>query len=149
MIIDKLGEFGDDFDIAEAAGTLLFTNQIDLGVAGRDPGAGQPVYLVIAITESVSTGSSPTIEFRLRSDDSATIHATTSSGHFTTGAIAAASLTAGTKLVFALPHAGAVPYERYLGLQAIVAVATTTTGKASAFLSLDPAGWKAYADATN
>jgi hypothetical protein len=149
MIVDKLAEFGEDFDIAEAAGTLLFTNQIDLGAAGRDIGNGRTVYLVIAITESVSTGSSPTINFRLRSDDSAAIHATTSSAHFETGAIAAASLTAGTRLVFALPQANAVPYERYLGLQAVIATATTTTGKASAFLSLDPTGWTAIADAAN
>ena len=149
MIVDKLTEFGEDFDIAEAAGTLLFTNQIDLGAAGRDIGAGQQVFLCIFITETVSTGSSPTVNFRLRSDDSAAIHASTSSAHFETGAIAAASLTAGTKLVFALPHAGGVPYERYLGLQAVIATATTTTGKASAFLSLDPTGWKPYADAAN
>jgi len=149
MIVDKLAEFGEDFDIAEAAGTLLFTNQIDLGAAGRDIGNGQTVFLVICITESVSTGSSPTINFRLRSDDTASIHATTSSAHFETGAIAASALTAGTRLVFALPQGGAVPYERYLGLQAVIATATTTTGKASAFLSLDPANWAAIADASN
>lgn len=149
MIVDKLTEFGEDFSLAAAAGTLLFTNQIDLGAAGQDPGAGQQVYLIICITESVSTGSSPTVNFRLRSDDTASTHATTSSGHFETGALAAASLTAGTELVFALPQSNAAPYERYLGLQAVVAVATTTTGKASAFLSLDPTGWKPYADAAN
>jgi len=149
MIVDKLTEFGDDFSLAAVASTLLFTNQIDLGAAGVDPGAGQPVYLCIHITEAVSTGSSPTINFRLRSDDTASIHATTSSAHFETGAIAAASLTAGTKLVFALPQTNAVAYERYLGLQAVIATATTTTGKASAFLSLDPTGWKPYADAAN
>lgn len=149
MIVDKLTEFGEDFSLAAVASTLLFTNQIDLGAAGRDPGAGQQVYLVICITESVSTGSSPTVNFRLRSDDTAATHASTSSAHFETGAIAAASLTAGTELVFALPQANAVPYERYLGLQAVIGTATTTTGKASAFLSLDPTGWKPYADASN
>lgn len=149
MIVDKLTEFGEDFSLASTAGTLLFTNQIDLGAANQDIGNGQTVFLVITITESVSTGSSPTINFRLRSDDSAVIHASTSSAHFETGAIAASALTAGTRLVFALPQAGAIPYERYLGLQAVVATATTTTGKASAFLSLDPANWKAIADATN
>lgn len=149
MIIDKLVEFGTAFDIAEAAGTLLFTNQIDLGAANLDIGQGQPVYLCIHIIEAVSTGSSPTINFRLRSDDSASIHATTSSAHFETGAIAAASLTAGSKWVYALPMGNGVPYERYLGLQAVIATATTTTGTATAFLSLDPEGWKAYADATN
>lgn len=149
MIVDKLTEFGEDFSLASTAGTLLFTNQIDLGAANQDIGNGQQEYLVIVITESVSTGSSPTINFRLRSDDSAAIHASTSSAHFETGAIPAANLTAGTRLVFALPLAGAVPYERFLGLQAVVAVATTTTGRASAFLSLDPAGWRPIADAAN
>lgn len=149
MIVDKLTEFGDDFSLAAVASTLLFTNQIDLGAANVDPGNGKTVYLIINISESVSTGSSPTVNFRLRSDDTAAIHASTSSAHFETGAIAAASLTAGTRLVFALPQANAVPYERYLGLQAVIATATTTTGKASAFLSLDPTGWKPYADAAN
>ncbi len=149
MIVDKLAEFGEDFSVASTAGTLLFTNQIDLGAAGRDIGNGQTVFLVLCVTEAVSTGSSPTINFRLRSDDTASTHATTSSAHFETGAIAASALTAGTRLVFAVPQAGAVAYERYLGLQAVVATATTTTGKVSAFLSRDPANWAAIADASN
>jgi hypothetical protein len=40
-------------------------------------------------------------------------------------------------------------YERYLGVQHIVSGATTTAGTYNAFLTLDPTGWTAYADATN
>ena len=146
-IIDSLAQFGVDQDISQVTGTYLFTNQIDLGIAGRDPGNGQPVYLNIVITEAVA-GTSSTVNFRLRSDDSATIHATTSSAHIETGDIPEATLVVGFKLSIPIPVQG-VPYERYLGLQAVVGGATTTTGKATAWLSPDPIGWKSYADASN
>jgi len=147
MIIDSTLEFADAQDISQAAGTYLATNQVDLGVAGRDLGNGQPLYLVIQIDAAV-VGSSSTVQFRLRSDDSATIHATTSSGHVDTGAIAEAVLVAGKTYVLPLPVEGTV-YERYLGLQAIVGTATTSAGTYSAFLTIDPHGNKSYADASN
>jgi hypothetical protein len=80
--------------------------------------------------------------------DTATIHATTSTGHIDTGAIPEATLVAGYQLVIPLPLEGAV-YERYIGVQAIIGTATTSAGAYSAFLTFDPAGWKSYADATN
>jgi hypothetical protein len=145
MILDKRTEFGDSFSITNAAATLLFTNQIDLNSAGRDIGNGEPLYLVIQIDEAV-VGTTSTIEFRLRSDDSASIHATTSTGHWTSGAIPEATLVAGYTMIVPLPL-GTPAYERYLGLQAIVAVNTTTAGKASAFLTTDPSKYTLYPNA--
>jgi hypothetical protein len=147
MIIDSTLEFADGEDISQVTGTYLATNQVDLGVAGRDIGNGEPLYLVIQIDTAVS-GTSSTIQFRLRSDDSAAIHATTSSGHIDTGAIAEAVLVAGKTYVLPLPVEGTT-YERYLGLQAIVGTATTSAGTYSAFLTRDPYGNKSYADASN
>lgn len=146
MIMDSLLEFADGEDISQSAGTYLATNQIDMSVV-RDIGNGQPVYLVIQVDVAVS-GSSSTIEWRLRSDNTATTHATTSTGHYSSGAIAEATLVAGYQIVIALPVEGQV-YERYLGLQAIVGTATTSAGTYSAFLTIDPAGNKSYPDASN
>ena len=147
MIVDSLLEFADGEDISQSAGTYLATNQIDLQEA-RDMGNGQPLYLVIQIDAAVTSGGSATVQFRLRSDSTAVIHDTTSTAHIDTGAIAIATLVAGYTQVIPIPLEGA-SYERYLGVQAIVATATTTAGTYSAFLTLDPIGWKSYPDATN
>ena len=146
MILDSRLEFADGEDISQSTGTYLATNQIDMETA-RDIGQGRQMYLVIQIDVAV-VGSSSTVNFRLRSDSSAAIHATTSTAHLETGAIAEAVLVAGHQITLALPNEGNA-YERYLGLQAIVGTATTTAGTYSAFLTFDPQGWKAYPDATN
>lgn len=150
-IIDYLVQFGVDFDLDQETGTYLFTNQIDLGLAGRDIGqVGQQLFLNAVVTEAFTDGGdSATLNLRLRSDDSATIHATTSSGHFETGTMLKEALTLGTKMSWAIPLEGTVPYERYLGLQAVVGTAGFDSGMITAWLGLNPvAGWKAYANAT-
>ena len=148
MIIDSRLEFADAADLSQSAGTYLSTNVVDTSVA-RDMGNGQPLYLIIQIDETVTSGGSATVQFRLRSDNAAAIHATTSTGHIDTGAIGKADLVAGYTLVLPLPPEGSNAYERFIGVQAIVAAATTTAGTYSAFLTIDPTGWKAVPDATN
>lgn len=147
MIMDSLLEFADGEDISQTAGTYLATNQIDMQDA-RDIGNGQPLYLVIQIDTAV-VGTSSTVNFRLRSDSSAAIHATTSTAHIETGAIAEALLVAGYQVIIPLPPEGSNAYERFLGVQAIVGTATTSAGTYSAFLTLDPVGNKSYPDAVN
>jgi len=146
MILDSLLEFSDGGDISAAASTVLSDNVINMQDA-RDIGNGQPLYLVIQIDAAV-VGTSSTVNFRLRSDSSAAIHATTSTAHIETGAIAEATLVAGYTIVIPLPIEGNA-YEQYLGVQAVIGTATTTAGTYSAFLTLDPIGWKAYPDAVN
>jgi len=148
-IMDKRTLFAENFDLDQETGTFLFTNQIDLGVAGRDPGNGQVVYLCLSVDETFTDGGdAATLQFRLASDDTAATHATTSTGHLLSAPILKAALVAGNKFAFTLPVSGTA-YERYLGLQAIVATAGFDAGEITAWLSLDPIGWKAYADATN
>ena len=146
MIMDSLLEFADSQSIAATASTILSTNVVNLQEA-RDMGNGQPLYLVIQIDTAV-VGSSSTINFRLRSDSTAAIHATTSTSHIETGAIAEAVLVAGYQVVIPLPIEGNA-YEQYIGVQAIIGTATTSAGAYSSFLTYDPIGWKSYADATN
>lgn len=148
-IMDSRTLFGEDFDLDQEAGTYLLTNQIDLGSAGRDPGNGQPVYLNVVVTETFTDGGdSATLQLRLASDDSASIHATTSTGHLLTAPMLKALLVAGNRFSFPIPVEG-LAYERFLGLQAIVGTAGFDAGMITAWLSLDPIGWKAHPDANN
>lgn len=148
-IRDKRTTFGENFDLDQEAGTYLLTNQIDLGAAGQDPGNGQPVYLNVHVTEAFTDGGdAATLQLVLASDDSAAIHATTRTVHFLSGTILKAALTLGATFSFPIPVSG-TPYERYLGVQAIVATAGFDDGMITAYLSLDPIGWDAKPDATN
>lgn len=157
MIMDERTEFADAVSVANAAGTDLIGDVIDMTVA-RDVGNGQPLYLVIMTdTEVITGGTAGTIKFQLVSDAQAAI-ATDGSAtvHFDTGTFVTddtllidEQLRAGGVIaVVALPLEGQT-YERYLGILAVVATTTTTAGAINAFLTLDPYGWKAYADNVN
>ena len=143
MMVDSRLEFANAADGSQSAGTYLAPNQVDLEVA-RDIANGQPLYLVIQADEAFTSGGSATVQLR-SDDDSASIHATTSTGHIDTGAEAFGTYSAGHTKVIPLPLEGN-EYERFLGLQLIVGTATTT-GTYSAFITAQPHGWKAYANA--
>ena len=157
MILDELLEFADNVSVAAVAGTALIGDVIDLGAAARDIGNGEPLYLVIqtGATEIITGGVAGTVKFQLASDaqaaiatdGSATVHYDT--GTFVTDDAAANSAAlnvGGTIAVIALPMEGNA-YERYLGVLCVTATTTTTAGTINAFLTKDPARWKAYNDA--
>ena len=154
MILDKRTEFADATSVAGSAGTANIGSQIDMSVV-RDVGNGQTVYLIITCDTSIITGGSAgTIQFLLVSDASASIAVDGSASQhwaspaFVTDGDDANDLDApSTIAVIALPLNGSVPYEQYLGIQAVIATTTVTAGAISAFLSLDPTGWKAYDNA--
>jgi len=155
MIMDERTEFADAASVAAAAGTALIGDQIPLSIA-RDVGNGQPVYLVLTCSTSIITGGvAGTIKFQLVSDataaiavdGSATVHYDT--GTFVTDDDALNDLDAGDVIAcVALPLEGNA-YEEYLGILAIVGTTTVTAGAINAFLTLDPKGWKAYAEGAN
>jgi hypothetical protein len=64
--------------------------------------------------------------------------------HYSTAAIPVASLVAGYLVCAVKLPSGS--YERYLGLWETVATANVTAGKINAFLTSDPALYRAYAD---
>ena len=146
MLLDERNEFADALNIFASAGTALIGDVIDLGVA-RDIGHGQPLYLVIQVTTAF-VGSGATVDFRLRSDGVAAIHATTSTPHLSTGPLTITQLALGKQHVIPLPLEG-VPYEQFLGVQAVTATATTTAGAVNAFLTTEPTvkPTTSYADA--
>jgi len=150
MILDERTEFCDA-EALDTSGTDtdLVGDVIDSSVA-RDLGNGQTVYWVIQVTTSVdSSADGASVEFVLASDAAAAI-ATDGSAteHISTGAIAEATLAAGYQLVLALPLEGAA-YERYLGVLTKTTGEAVTAGAINSFLTLDPNGWKAYADGSN
>lgn len=146
MILDNLLKFCEDADISQVAGTYLAANQVPVTNL-RDIAAGTPVYLVIAVKTAI-VGVGASVEFRLRSDNTASIHDTTSSAHGTTGPIPVAQLTIGALFSFPLPNEG-IPYEEFLGVQAIVSGATTTAGTYDAYLTIDPPVHRSYPNAVN
>lgn len=151
MILDERLEFCDATALnTGAAGTYLLGDVIDLqSVAGGDIGAGEDLYVVITVDTLPTSGGAATADFKLASDAQAAI-ATDGSAtvHATTGPRTIAQLAAGTKFAFCLPIEGPT-YERYLGILQTTATAAFTAGKINAFVTLDPAAYKAYADAVN
>lgn len=167
MIMDTLGTFAIDMDVSNAAGVTNFTDIIDLGASGAIE-AGQPIYLVLVCTGGdngiITAGSAGRIRFQLVSDATVSINAsdpTTATSHLATPDYITddAALNEVKKgqvfFVGALPPGGiddgtgVHSYERYLGVQSVVATTTTTEGTVSAFLTLDPHGWVSKPDATN
>lgn len=147
MILDERTEFADGVAVSGAAGTRNAGDVIDLSVA-RDIGSGHPIYLYVLV-DTAPTGAT-TVEFRLVSDAGATPATDGSASlHWTSGAVAIASLPAGTKYVIALPLEG-VDYERYLGFQVVnVGASPLADLVVTAGLTLDPQKWESYPDATN
>lgn len=157
MYLDERLEFADAVSVAAAAGTAILGDVIDLETA-RDIGQGEPLYLVITTdTEVITGGAAGTIKFQLVSDAQAALATNgTATVHYDTGTFVtdgtdanALELKAGGVIaVVALPWEGQ-PYERYLGVLRTIATTTITAGAVNAFLTHDPAVWKAHPDATN
>lgn len=158
MILDERNEFADAVSVAAAAGTALIGDVIDLDPATVSPNTtvdleGSDLYLVIQTdTEIITGGSAGTLQFQLASDaqaaiatdGTATVHITTASFVTDDAAANSAELNAGGVI-----YCGKLPrgsYERYLGILAITGTTTTTAGNINAFLTSDPAMYRAYAD---
>ena len=145
-IMSKQDEFSDAQTVTA---TAISTSVIDLtlgqsGLTTIDIGNGEPIYLVIQVDTAVTQTGSGTVTFSLESDSTANL-ATSATVHWTSGAIAKATLVAEYIVVrMALPLGN---YERYLGVRYTVSE-TLLTGAFSAWLCKDmQAADKLYADA--
>lgn len=146
MILDERNEFADATALSTAGtGRALVGDVIDLGGTSQDIGNGEQLYLVIQVDTAVTSAGSATVQFELASDASASIATDgTASVHYTSAAVAKATLVAGyTVAAVALPNG---TYERYLGILANVGTAALTAGKVNAFLTRDVAKWVATPD---
>ena len=148
MITDRLNTFALDVAMnTGAAGSYLIGDVIPLLYTPRDIGQGQPLYLVIQVSELATSAGSATASFALVSDaqpaiatdGSATVHVQTA-----TFPVAQLIVTK-SLLIAALPLEGPA-YEGYLGILQTTGVAAFTAGKIDAFLTPVPATYRAYPD---
>lgn len=150
MILDERTEFADATALnTGGAGTYNIGDVIDTRSASIDPNVtkdheGTDLYLVIQVATTATSGGSATGQFRLVSDDATTPSTTTATVHYTSAAIPVATLAAGYLVACVRLPSGS--YERYLGIQQITGTAAFTAGAVNAFLTNDPAIWRAYAD---
>lgn len=150
MILDDRLEFADATSLnTGAAGTYNVGDVIDTQSATVDPNTlkdhgGSDLYLVVQVDTAATSGGSATLQMRLVSDAVSTPDTSTATVHYTGPTIPVASLVAGYRYCAVRLPSGS--YERYIGVQQITGTAAFTAGKINAFLTADPALWRAYAD---
>lgn len=152
MLLDERSEFCDATALnTGAAGSYLVGDVMDLDPATVSPNTtteqgGSETFLVIQVDTLPTSGTSAaTAAFSLASDAQAAIAVDGSqTEHFRTRAFTIAQMAAGTVLACVkLPWGN---YERFMGVVQTTAVEAFTGGKINAFLTADPAKWKALAD---
>lgn len=151
MILDERNEFCDATALNTGiAASYLIGDVIDTKSATTDPNTTKDfgesdLYLIIRVATTATSGGSATGAFHLCSDAQAAIAVDGSATyHFSTSAIPVATLVAGYRIAAVKLPAGS--YERYLGIVQTTAVAAFTAGAVDAFLTADPALWRAYGD---
>lgn len=136
MMYDKLNTFGTDQAVTTTAAS---TDIIDLGAA-RDMGNGEPLELVILVTQNVTAAGAATVTFALETDDNAGFSSPVVLAN--SGAIGKALLTAGAEVLRVKVPLDA---ERYLRTNYTVATGPLTAGTFTAFLAHDRQASRAYA----
>ena len=136
MMYDKLNTFGTDQVVTTTAAS---TDIVDLGAA-RDMGNGEPLELVILVTQSVTAAGAATVTFTLETDDNAAFSSPVVLAN--SGAIGKAALGAGTEVLRVKVPLDA---ERYLRTNYTVATGPLTAGTVTAFLAHDRQASRAYA----
>jgi len=130
MIYDKLLYLSQSQTLTATAESTYY---VDLGVAGRDVGPGEQLYVVVCIpVELDSSGEAATLTIALQTD-AATTFDTGPTTLLSTRAYTEATLTAGrAPIVIPIPLGDA---ERYVRLYYTVGTEDFTTGKVDAFIA--------------
>jgi hypothetical protein len=147
MYLDERAEFCDATSAILAIGNAIIGDVIDTKPATTSPNTtsdleGSDLYFVMQV-DTTFVGATSTTKFELASDSTADL-ATSKTVHYATAAIPVATLVAGYLICAVKLPSGS--YERYLGVWETVATANVTAGKVNAFLTSDPALYRAYAD---
>ena len=142
MMLDAANLFSDAQTLAAVASTVLSSKSVDLGSLTNVDSKGNTVItdigrsqvaLFAQIIEAVTSGGAATIDFQLiQADDEAlSVNVQVLSS---TGALALAAMYAGKQIALNLP-VGIT--KRYIGMQFVIATATTTAGKITAGLNFN------------
>ena len=122
MLIDSQNEFSDDQTLAIAVGDQASSNLVDLSV-DRDIGKGEPVPLLVQITDDATSGGAGTLQVLVQSDGDVAFGSP--SVLYTSEVIALATLVAGYKfLINFVPRAN----ERYVRVLYRIGTADLTGG---------------------
>ncbi|MFV1850118.1 MAG: Bbp16 family capsid cement protein [Thalassospira sp.] len=138
MIFSKELMFSDDQDVSQAAGTYNSTNAIDTGAPGtvygaaaalaRNVGPGNPVPILVQLTETVTSGGAATMQFQIETADEEAFD-TTNVVVAQSRVYALADLVAGLQFgVAVLPN----DMKRFIRVNYVIGTATTTAGLAKA-----------------
>lgn len=142
MLIDSSLEIGDATAFTVAVATAKQGSAINLRAliadnATIDLSAGEPLYVVIEITDTVTSDGSATMNLQLVT---ATNDALSGSpvNIWETGVEVFGYFAAGKRYIINLPKAD---YKAYLGLKTTVGTAVITAGSFNAFITKDVANW--------
>lgn len=144
MFIDDSLEMADNtavFDglTADQFGTGKEIRAVIGDNATADLSGGEPIYVVIEVTEALAGATS--YEIQLYTHTAATgIESGTLV--FTTGAVAAADFAVGKRWIFTLPEA---EYEAFLGLAGLRVGSAVSAGKVNAYLTKNVRNWQGTA----
>lgn len=140
MIVDKLMQIAYKASIAEAAGTSLFGDILDMSVA-RNNGllsTDQPGFVITFTTAMVGAGAS--VQFTLVTDSDPALGSPTVLA--SSEVVATAAGIVGKQLFIPLPDTDL--YEQYIGAQQITTGATITAGAVSIEFVANKRKWRAY-----
>lgn len=144
MFIDSNLEMCDNTGVNDNTAFQLIGSVIDVRPVGvsdntlADLSVGEPLYLVIQVTESLAGPTS--YELRFYTHDQTT-GVTGGPQLWTSEAITTANFVAGLTYIIPLPS-DPNAYERYLGIGgAKVGAGAITAGKINAFITKDVANW--------
>ncbi|MCC4240382.1 Bbp16 family capsid cement protein [Thalassospira povalilytica] len=138
MIFSEELMFSDDQDVSQAAGTYASTNIIDTGAPGtvygaaaalaRNVGPGNPVPILVQLTETVTSAGAATMQFQIETADEEAFD-TTNVIVAQSRVYALAELVAGLQFgVAILPN----DMKRFIRVKYVIGTATTTAGLATA-----------------
>jgi len=108
---------------------------VNVGTAGRDVGAGKPMYCAINVTTDFASTGAATITFQLLEESDVTIDSS-SIVLSQTEAFAVSTMTAGRELIV-IPVPPGVALQ-YLGLGVVVASHVLSAGTIDAYLTINP-----------
>jgi hypothetical protein len=141
MILDAQLQFSDAQAITADAAS---TNIVDMGVAARDIGTGESLYIVVNVDVAFTdSGSDSTLAVILEGDSTATLTPDASLTLFTIPALAAV----GDQFIARLDPSAAVLQYQYLGLQYTPANGNLTTGSVTAHMTNSIDAYVYHADA--
>jgi len=140
MFIDSSLEMADNVAVFDGTSVDQFgTGKEIRAVIGDnatvDLSGGEPIYVVIEVTEALGGATSYEIQFFTH-----TAATSIESGDllFTTGAVAAADFVVGKRFVFTLPEA---EYKAFVGIGGKRVGSAVSAGKVNAYITKDVRNW--------